>query len=241
MHPYLLLDAGGTLLFPDFHVIHDILATQGYEIPEARLKRTATDYIRWYDERLQAGNNDEAWPQFLRWILERAGVGSEHVASLAQRLYQKDLERSLWGYTYPWVHEALAALCAAGYRMSVISNADGRVQKELESSGLAAYLERVFDSHVVGYAKPDVRLFEHALAALALDPAECLYVGDVFFIDVLGANRAGIAAVHLDPYNLYTGWEGCHIRDIGALPGFLATPGLDLRSDLFFPLRSGSW
>jgi putative hydrolase of the HAD superfamily len=100
---------------------------------------------------------------------------------------------------------------------------------------LRRYFDKVFDSHLVGYAKPDVRLFQHALAALGLRPAECLFVGDVYYVDVLGANRAGIAAIHLDPYGLYGGWAGYRVPNIAALPDLMAQHP-DLTEEGFFPL-----
>ncbi|MGC8788210.1 MAG: HAD family hydrolase [Anaerolineae bacterium] len=235
MQPYLLLDAGWTVLFPDYRIIRQIIQQNGYDIPEERLERLMAEFIRDYDERLK--NNEQADFDLFEWILARAGVDRQHIPSIVGQLLARDAEASLWTYTYPWVREALDRLARQGYRMSVISNADGHVAQELGYVGLARYFEEIFDSHIVGYAKPDPRLFEHALTKLQLSPEECLYVGDVYYVDVLGANQVGIAAVHLDRYGLYTGWPGYHIPTIAALPDFLAQ-GLDLRDEGFFPLRT---
>jgi FMN phosphatase YigB (HAD superfamily) len=43
-----------------------------------------------------------------------------------------------------------------------------------------------------GYAKPDPRILEVALRALALGPREALYVGDDVAIDGEAASRAGV-------------------------------------------------
>lgn len=236
MEPYLLLDAGRTLLFPDHGVIRQVALQYGYGIPEERLRHVSAQLIRNYDELLKKGRDTWNMPTFFESLLERAGVDQQHGPPIARQLEVKHAENSLWAFTYPWVREALARLAAQGYRMSVISNADGRVGQGMTELGLTHHFEAIFDSHVVGYAKPDLRLFEHAMSELGLEPAECLYVGDVYFIDVLGANRAGIAAIHLDPYGLYDGWPGVHIPSIAALPDFLARD-LDLRSEKFFPLH----
>lgn len=235
MQPYLLLDAGWTLLFPDYRIVRQVALQHGHDIPEERLRRVAASVIRDYDELLKCGRAEWDVPGFFGWVLERAGVKEPHVRAIARQLEIRNAEDSLWACTYPSVHEALARLAARGYRMSVISNADGRVADDMKELDLARYFEAIFDSHIIGYAKPDPRLFEHAMAQLGLRPAECLYVGDVYFIDVLGANRAGIAAVHLDPYGLYNGWPGIHIPDVAALPDLLGYDR-DLRNQEFFPL-----
>ena len=74
------------------------------------------------------------------------------------------------------------------------------------------------------------------MGAFGLQPSECLYVGDLYYVDVLGANRAGMAAIHLDPFGLYSDIPGVHIPSVAALPEFLAR-GLDLQGGQFFPLR----
>jgi putative hydrolase of the HAD superfamily len=105
--------------------------------------------------------------------------------------------------------------------MSIISNADGRVEEELRNLELRGYFERVYDSEVVGIEKPESGIFELALNDLGLQPEEAVYVGDMFYIDVWGANRAGIPGLHLDPLGLYEEWPGEHIRDLRQLPDWL--------------------
>ncbi|MBC7261610.1 MAG: hypothetical protein H5T63_06320, partial [Chloroflexi bacterium] len=58
MQPYLLLDAGWTVLFPDYRIIRQIIQQNGYDIPEERLERLMAEFIRDYDERLK--NNEQA-------------------------------------------------------------------------------------------------------------------------------------------------------------------------------------
>jgi HAD superfamily hydrolase (TIGR01662 family) len=233
LHPYLFLDAGGTVLFPDQRRVHDIILENGYDIPEEQLQSWMTRFIRSFDELLRSDGQTHF--DFYEWVLEHAEVDPQHIPVLTMRLQQADARNSLWSFSYPWVRDTLARLTTEGYRMSIVSNADGRVEMELGRAGLRPYFEKVFDSHLVGYTKPDVRLFQHALTTLGLRPAECLFVGDLFYVDVLGANRAGMAAIHLDPYGLYDGWAGYHIPNIAALPGFLVRHQ-DLTEKGFFPL-----
>jgi len=233
VQPYLLLDAGGTILFPNQRVVRQIILEHGYDIPEEQLKLLMTRFVRYIDGLLK----DDGQPHwsFYEWVLEQAGMASQVIPAVTKDLQEADARASLWDLTYPWVHETLATLTGQGYRISVISNATGRVEAGLRDAGLGQYLEKVFDSYVVGYAKPDVRLFQHALTTLGLRPEECLFVGDVYYVDVLGANRSGIAAVHLDPYGLYEGWAGYRIPNVAGLCSLLAQHP-DLRERMFFPL-----
>ena len=106
----------------------------------------------------------------------------------------------LWSAVLPGVPEALARLRAAGLRLVVVSNADGTVEEGLTRAGLRRYLDAVVDSQVVGFEKPDPRIFTHALALFGSDPARTLHVGDIYAADVAGARAAGVHAVLLDPH-----------------------------------------
>ena len=81
----------------------------------------------------------------------------------------------------------------------MVSNSDGRVAEALEAAGLRAYFDVVVDSALVGVEKPDPAIFRAALDVLGVPPEEALYVGDLYEVDVLGANAAGIPAVLLVP------------------------------------------
>ena len=97
----------------------------------------------------------------------------------------------------------LAALRARGYQLGVVSNADGRVPSTLADRGLAEHFATIIDSHLVGVEKPHPRNFQLALEACGATPAQALFVGDIYEIDVVGARNAGLSAVLLDPLGLY--------------------------------------
>jgi len=234
--PYVLLDVGSTLLFPDCSLVVRVAREHGQNLREDHLRQTMAQWVRAYDESIRQGQDAVQFARFLPWVLERMGAPAEIAAAVAAELERLDQVESLWSVTFPWVGQALNELTAQGYGLSVISNADGRVEQGLQKTGLAGYFDHIFDSHLVGYEKPDVRLFQHALNRLGLKPTRCVYVGDIYYIDVLGANRSDIAAVHLDPYGLYEGWSGYHIANVAALPRFLSQHG-DLKNQAFFPLR----
>jgi len=96
---------------------------------------------------------------------------------------------------YGDVFPAMEELRAAGLRMGVISNFDGRLYRLLAGLGLDRYFESVTISSEAGYAKPAAQVFETALAAMHARAGEALHVGDAPHLDAAGANAAGIEAV----------------------------------------------
>ena len=61
---------------------------------------------------------------------------------------------------------------------------------------------RIARAWVVGIAKPDPRIFEIALSAMAARADGAFYVGDIAPIDVAGALAAGLTPILLDPLGL---------------------------------------
>ena len=149
------------------------------------------------------------------------GLSEEAAAQAAQTAEARHEQKNLWEFTFPWTVEILDQLRGEGYRVSVISNSDGRVEEQLHNLGMRGYFERVYDSRVVGIEKPQPGIYEMALNDLELQPEEAVFVGDMFHIDIWGANRAGIPGLHLDPLGLYNEWPGAHIQDLRQLPGWL--------------------
>ncbi len=104
--------------------------------------------------------------------------------------------------------------------------------------GLASYFEKVLDSADVGIEKPEPEIFLGALDVLGVESQDALYVGDVMYVDIWGANRVGIGAVHLDPAGLYQDWPGERISDISALPEWLTRYACRSAGTDLHPLRA---
>jgi HAD superfamily hydrolase (TIGR01549 family) len=73
---------------------------------------------------------------------------------------------------------------------------------DLETIGLAHYFQASVAAHRFGCAKPDPAIFHAACAALCVEPDEALYVGDDPFIDVEGAQKAGLRAAWMNRQGL---------------------------------------
>jgi len=138
----------------------------------------------------------ERVPLYFHTLVGGLGVEDAERRRAAVRGVAEEHHRAnLWSARAEGALETLAALRGRGYRIAVVSNADGRVRGLLETAGLAPLLEFVVDSAEVGLEKPDPRIFHAATDRLGLPPAECAYVGDIYEIDVVGAERAGLSAI----------------------------------------------
>jgi putative hydrolase of the HAD superfamily len=69
---------------------------------------------------------------------------------------------------------------------------------DLEAIGLAHYFQASVAAHRFGCCKPDPTIFHAACEALGVAPHEAVYVGDDLFIDVEGAQKAGLHAAWMN-------------------------------------------
>ncbi len=80
-----------------------------------------------------------------------------------------------------------------------------------ERVGLTPYFHAICDSCVEGVEKPDPRFFQIVLERAGGRPETAMHVGDLYYVDVLGARSAGIQPVLLDPHGLYRDFDAQRI------------------------------
>jgi putative hydrolase of the HAD superfamily len=190
-----LFDAGGTLIHVDGERVCAAagapFSQRHFAEAEAAATGAAGSWIRRHPESTDA----ERMPVFLGELLRALGVPDEERQDAALRIVQEHLRANLWSAAVPGARETLVALKGRGYRLGVISNADGRVRRLLEEAELAPQLEIIVDSSVLGVEKPDPRIFLSAIALLGLDASRCAYVGDLYEVDITGARAAGLRPI----------------------------------------------
>ena len=99
--------------------------------------------------------------------------------------------------------EILPELRRRGLRIGLISNT-GRtpgyaLRRILGNAGLAQHLDVMVFSNEHGACKPKTSIFEELRNGLGAAWNEMMFVGDNLYVDVLGAQRCGMRAVHFDP------------------------------------------
>ena len=107
------------------------------------------------------------------------------------------------------------------YAIAVISNADGKIDAVLQRCGICDCFACITDSGTVGHEKPHPAIFAAALREMKADPAESLYVGDVYSVDYVGARNAGMQAVLFDVAGAYRGQEVPRVESLTELESWL--------------------
>jgi putative hydrolase of the HAD superfamily len=235
---FIWFDLGYTLLYQQREAPYRaVLAELGHEVTRERLelefhladKRFMREYPGVF-----GGDPETFAPWFLGVLNHRLGIRTDLC-----RTWQMLKRTSAHGpagvseghagwLPFDGAADALADLRRRGYRLGVITNWDPSARGILAAHGLDGYFEQVVVSCEAGCEKPEPRIFEIATGAAQVAPAACLYVGDNYYVDTVGARAAGMASVVVNRF----GRQGveeitdvpiiAHVREIA---GWLETTG----------------
>ncbi len=199
------LDAGGVLVVPDQGMLAHALRRAGVPHDPARFVEA---HYRAMAEVDRARSAPEEFTDYTRAFLCAAGVPDE-VLEAGRAALSTVLVPAVWHQPVPGAKAAAARLAAAGLRLAVTSNADGRVADMLArheivqvGEGPGVPVEHVSDSGAIGVHKPDPAIFEVTARSLGLPPGRICHIGDAGGYDADGAANAGMLAVHVDPLGL---------------------------------------
>ena len=162
--------------------------------------QTAYHLSNKYFMRERQGALGKGDPEVLRQFLRRVCQELKK-PDLAQELYRLTLEekRPAHWTAFPFSLEVLKHLREQGVRTGLISNWDPSCRQVLEENGLIPYLDPIVISSEVGIEKPDRRIFEKALELSGERGENCLYVGDNYYDDGVGASQVGMKYCILNP------------------------------------------
>jgi len=216
---FIFFDVGNTLLFPNRSrmlaplplpvELHPTLAT--WQALERRTKQE-------FDQGMIGGTVDHGfWWTFHTHLLQDLNLIDDGVRDALVENTQKSAN---WDQILPGTRDALERL-RQQYAIAVISNADGKIDVVLRRCGIGDCFASITDSGNVGHEKPHPAIFAAALQEMKADPAESLYVGDVYSVDYVGARNAGMQAVLMDVAGAYRGQEFPRVESLTELESWL--------------------
>jgi putative hydrolase of the HAD superfamily len=206
-----LLDVGGVFLLPEHDRIVGAFQRAECVVPASVLDAAHYRGAAAFTTEVDAEADwPGSWRRYLDAYVAACAVPEPDRAEAHRHLDSEFADAALWLREIPGCRDGLAALAAAGVRLGVISNADGLIGSRLAEReilqvgpGPGVAMECVIDSGAVGVMKPDPRIFTLALDAMGLRAEQCWYVGDMAGIDVVGARRAGLHPVLMDPLGIH--------------------------------------
>jgi len=225
----LFFDLDGTLIHQhpsSLDVLFTILAEHLVPIMASAHRETQQFMFRYWakseelkqDQKMYGELTDEFWLHYLKRKLWAAGLTELQTTDLAPVVQEELIERyKPEVYISDDVRPTLKALRRLGYKMGLVSNRPNPIEAEVKDLGFESYFDFSFTSGEVKMAKPDPRIFEHALYLADSSPEITAYIGDNYYTDIVGARNAGIYPVLIDPRNIFPDVECQRINKISDL------------------------
>lgn len=214
---FIFFDVGNTLLFPNrARILAPLLAEKHPTLPawQALERRTKQEF----DQGVMSGRVDHGfWWTFHTYLLQQCDSMDD---GMRNALIENTQNSANWDQILPGTRDALERL-RRQYAIAVISNADGRIDAVLRRCGICDCFASITDSGNVGHEKPHPAIFAAALRDMKADPAESLYVGDVYSVDYVGARNAGMQAVLFDVAGAYREREFPRVESLHELETWL--------------------
>lgn len=119
----------------------------------------------------------------------------------------------MWKYAVlkPETIEVLEKLRKLGYKLAIYSNGQSKSQHDkIDYVNLPQYFDYVLVGGDINISKPKKEGFDYIASKLNVSNEECLFVGDVYSSDILGAIRSNMVPVWLltdyeIPHDYYKG------------------------------------
>lgn len=229
----ILFDLDGTLRYncpSSVQTFLDYAAQLGApDTTEAHLKAHRWTHSYWAqspelmaDLRRFGADETGFWTHHAEIQLIAMGCSPEQAAAIGPELHRRMAENYRpQDWVPPDVPATLALLQQAGFILGVVSNRTKPYLDQLEALGLKDFFQFALAGGEVNAYKPDPELFQAALQRLGMQPDETVYVGDNYYADVLGSQRAGLRPVLVDPEGIFPEARCPVIRTIGELPAVL--------------------
>ncbi|MDP8024091.1 MAG: HAD family hydrolase [Nitrososphaeria archaeon] len=203
----IFLDLGGTLVDfkPNYHEpIYFTLIKNGYDVELKSVYRAVSRYLGKENLPTADGNPVINVNEILKMM--RISVDKYTLDEL-QSLKFSSTFYDLYHDTVPF----LKTLKNRGYRVYIISNASQKINEVIHNTGISGFLDGVVASYRIGKIKPDPEIFKEGIRIAG---ETGLYVGDLYEVDYVGAERAGLEPVLLDRNGFYDDLE---VRKAGNL------------------------
>ena len=183
-----------------FDKIYEIFNLINYGIPNAKdFHKTYFDHNNRLWEQYRQGKIDKEFLKIERFRLplNDYGIVNEKLAIDLGESYTEYAARLV--ALVPNTMETLTYLKEKNYKIHLITNGFLEVQSiKMKASGLDMMIDSSFVSEVVGFKKPDHRIFHHAINEVGGSIENSVMIGDDLSVDIIPAKEIGMTHIYFN-------------------------------------------
>ncbi|MBI3242446.1 MAG: HAD family hydrolase [Chloroflexi bacterium] len=169
------------------------------------------------DRKEFSGETGDFWVRYTTRLLQAFGIDGD-LPALGQQVNKRfDEDYKPVHHVPDDVIPTLTQLRADGYTLGLVSNRPEPLDGLAADLGLSGFFHFTLSAGQAQSWKPAPGIFLQAATLAGCAPEQAAYVGDNFYADIVGARRAGLTPVLIDPKGLFPDADCRVIREIGEL------------------------
>ncbi|MCL4385856.1 MAG: HAD family hydrolase [Cyanobacteria bacterium] len=195
----LIFDFDGTLIKnqeKEFDIWYNSLKSENIIVDKLKLKEVLKEVEEQELNKIYyyCGKSKEFWINFNKLVIRKLGI-KQDVDRLANILENNFRNRKI--KIYPETIKVLKNL-KKKYNLIILSNHTDEILDKVKRLQLNTYFSYIFYSQKIGFSKPNKKVFDYVINKLKCNKNEIIYVGDNYFVDIMGALSAGIIPILID-------------------------------------------
>ena len=220
----IFFDIGNTLFFYNYEFLCGLLAERFdrdvHPMQLEEMHKLAQREL--VTEGILSGGHNEVWDWTYRRWFKHTGFDEEMTDRVLQAIRTHPFNHLFWTRMEEGVPKMLDWFKERGFKLGIVSNAEGQIGRLLKHVNLYSKFDVVADSADVGFDKPHEGIFRFALDAVGSDPTRTVFVGDLYDTDIVGARNVGMTPVLVERI-----YNAAH-RDCITVARATDLPGLDI-------------
>ena len=201
---YLLWDFDGTLAYRDgmwTDALYCVLQNNGVSgILKEEIRPFLNIGFTWHSpetphcEMLNGKKWWEFYTDYFQEIYEKLGISTDISIKLAKDVRKEYLNSTKW-HIYSDTEQALTKCIQAGYRNVILSNHVPELSELVNELNLDKHFYKIYSSGLIGYEKPNKKIFDYVIDNLNTEREDCIMIGDSYDADIAGALRSNIKPI----------------------------------------------
>lgn len=218
----ILIDAMGTIFtfkrgldrYEMYAVLYEKHA--GKTAPREAVKRVYDDVRERWEDRLPP-HHSRKWAVITAKVFQELwpDVDPLYAEEIGRRCNAEFLSNAALYEVVPSTRTFLRSAASRHVRVILASNQDrGPLEQIVATFDLDQYLRGIYTSTEVGHEKPDPAFFSAVFEDEALQPTECVMIGNNPKNDVVGAGAVGMQGILYDAHDAHPSFCGYRVRQL---------------------------
>ncbi len=133
-------------------------------------------------------------------ILTQNKLNQAEAIRLSKLVREKYLNINKW-HLYEDTFQVLNDLNNLGYDCYILSNHVPELEDIVSGLNISKFIQKVYNSAIIGYEKPNSKIYQHVIEDLNVDPPNIIMIGDNYISDITGARSNAIKAIQVRSEN----------------------------------------